>query len=269
MYRVIIVFLASILVGVAFNMFLLPNKILSGGISGIAMMIGLVTPLNTGLTIFALNVPIFIVGFLKLGKKFVMNSAFSVAVTSLAMQYIPQKAFVDDPLLASIFGGVIAGIAVGLIFRFRGSTGGFDIIGLLLTLKRDVPLGVIVFSLNAVVIIISGFVFTWEEALYTLLSIYATGRVIDSIHTRHIKLTIMIITDQGDSVQGALLSELHRGITVLDGEGAYTKQRRKILFVVISRYELSEVKSIIKKSDPYAFVNITQTVEVMGTFRRD
>ncbi|RXT08086.1 YitT family protein [Ammoniphilus sp. CFH 90114] len=269
MYRLVIIFFSSILIGFAFNAFLLPNKILSGGVSGIAMMIGLVTTFNTGMTIFALNVPIFIVGFLKLGKKFVAHSVFSVAVTSLAMQYIPQKPFIDDPLLASIFGGVIAGIGIGLIFRFRGSTGGFDIIGLLLTLKRDMPLGVIIFALNAVVILISGFVFTWEEALYTLLSIYATGRVIDSIHTRHIKLTLMIITDQGDSVKGALLSELHRGITVVDGEGAFTKERRKILFVVISRYELSEVKAIIRKSDPNAFVNITQTVEVMGAFRRD
>lgn len=268
MHRLIIVFLSSVLIAFAFNSFLLPNSILSGGISGIAMMIGLVTPLNTGLTIFALNVPIFIAGYLKLGKKFVANSIYSVAVTSLAMQYIPQKAITDDSLLASVFGGVVAGIGIGLIFRFRGSTGGFDVIGLLLTLKRDFPLGGLIFAMNAVVVFISGFVFSWEEALYTMLSIYATGRVIDNIHTQHIKLTIMIITDQGDSVKGALLSELHRGITVVEGEGAYTKERRKILFVVISRYELSEVKAIIKKSDPNAFVNITQTVEVMGSFRR-
>lgn len=269
MHRLIIVLLSSILIAFAFNGFLLPNKILSGGVSGIAMMIGLVTPLNTGMTIFALNVPIFVAGYLKLGKKFVAYSVFSVAVTSTAMQYIPQKAFTDDLLLSSIFGGVIAGIGIGLIFRFRGSTGGFDIIGLLLTLNKDFPLGAVIFGMNAIVVFVAGFVFSWEEALYTMLSIYATGRVIDAIHTRHIKLTLMIVTDQGDRVKGNLLSELHRGITVVEGEGAYTKERRKILFIVISRYELSEVKAIIRESDPNAFVNITQTVEVMGSFRRD
>lgn len=269
MFRLVIIFFASLLLAFAFNQFLIPNKILSGGISGIGMIIGLTTALNTGMAILALNVPIFIVGFMKLGKRFIAYSVFSVFVTTVAMQYIPQKPITTEPLLASVFGGVLVGIAVGAIFRFRGSTGGFDIIGLLLTLKRDFPLGNLIFSMNAVVVFFSGFLFSWDQALYTMLSIYTTGRVIDSIHTKHIKLTLMIITSVGDKVKESILSEFERGITIVDGEGAFTKEKRKVLFVVISRYELSEIKALIKKSDPHAFVNITQTIEVMGSFRKE
>lgn len=268
MYQLFVIFVSSIVVGFSFNMFLLPHKILSGGISGIGMIIGLMTPLDTGIAIFVLNVPIFILGFMKLGKKFIAYSVFSVFVTSLSMQYIPQRALTTDPLLASVFGGVIAGIAIGLIFRFRGSTGGFDIIGLLLTIKKDFPLGGLIFAMNAVVVFISGFLFSWDLALYTMLAIFATGRVVDSVHTRHIKLTLMIITNEGDKVKEKLLSEIHRGVTIVDGEGAYSKEIRKILFIVISRYELSEAKALIKETDPNAFVNIMQTFEVMGTFRK-
>lgn len=269
MYRLVVIFFASILLAFSFNQFLIPNKILSGGLSGIGMIIGLTTPMNTGLTILALNVPIFIIGFLKLGRKFIAYSVFSVFVTTVAMQYIPQKPLTTEPLLASVFGGVFVGIAVGFIFRFRGSTGGFDIIGLLLTLKKEFPLGTLIFSMNAIVVFISGFLFSWDLALYTMVSIYTTGRVIDSIHTKHIKLTLMIITNMGDRVKSSIMSEFKRGITLVDAEGAYTKEKRKILYVVISRYELSEIKALIRQSDPHAFVNITQTIEVMGSFRRD
>ena len=269
MYRLVIIFFSSILVAFSFNQFLIPNEILSGGISGIGMIIGLTTKMNTGIAILALNIPIFIVGFLKLGKKFIAYSVFSVVVSTVAMQYIPQKSMTTEPLLASVFGGVLVGVAVGLIFRFRGSTGGFDIIGLLLTLKKDFPLGSLIFAMNAIVVFISGFLFSWDQALYTMLSIYTTARVVDSIHTKHIKLTLMIITNEGEKVKNSILTHFQRGITIIDGEGAYTREKRMVLFVVISRYELSEFKALIKESDPHAFVNITQTIEVMGSFRRD
>ncbi|MBP1933719.1 uncharacterized membrane-anchored protein YitT (DUF2179 family) [Ammoniphilus resinae] len=267
--RIIVIGLASVIVALSFNLFLIPHKILSGGVSGIAMIIANVSPLkNTGLFIFLLNIPILIAGYLKLGKRFVGLSILSVAMTSVAMQLIPEKQITSEPLLAAVFGGAITGLAVGLIFRFGGSTAGFDIIGLLLTQKRDFPLGILIFSLNSIVVLTSGFIFGWDLALYTMVSIYTTGRVIDTVHTRHIKLTLMIISAQGEKIKEKLLTELERGITVLDGEGAYTGEKRKILFVVISRYELSEVKTFIQSIDPDTFVNITQTIGVMGSFRK-
>lgn len=268
MYRIIIIFLASILLGFAYNGFLLPHKILSGGVAGIAMILGLYLPLNSGVFIFALNIPIFIMGYLYLGKRFIFNSAFSVAVTSVAMQFIPVEVIVQDLLLSSIFGGVLAGVAIGLIFKMGGSSGGFDVIGMIISKKRDLALGNFFFTLNAVIIFFAGFLFSWDLALYTMLSIFATGKVIDAIHTQHVKLTIMIISSKGEEIRDQLLAKLYRGITMIDGEGAYSKEPRKVLITVITRYELDEVKSVVKATDPRAFVNITETIEVIGFFHR-
>ncbi len=268
-YRLGAIFIASIVMAIAFNMFLLPHEILSGGVTGVAMIFGLMTPVNSGIWLIFLNLPILVVGWMKLGKTFIANSIFSVAVTSIAMLYIPIVQVTEDALLSSVFGGVISGAAVGIIIRFYGSTGGFDVIGLLLTMKRDIPLGFMVFTLNSGVVFISGFIFNWELAMYTMASIYITGIVVDRIHTRHIKLSLMVVTAKGDEVKKKLLTNLYRGITVTDGEGAYTGAKVKVLHSVITRYELAFVRPLIREIDPNAFVSITETMEVVGNFRRD
>ncbi|ANU26148.1 YitT family protein [Planococcus versutus] len=267
--RLLIVFISSIVLGVAFNMFLLPHAILAGGVTGIAMMLGLVTPLNAGIWMILLNIPILIIGWMKLGKNFIANSLFSVIVTSISMLYIPVVKITEDALLSTVFGGVIAGAAMGIIIRYYSSTGGFDVIGLLLSMKRDIPLGALVFVLNSAVVFVSGFVFSWELAMYTMASIYISGLVIDRVHTRHIKLSLMVVTSQGDAVKKELLDNLYRGITVVDGEGAYSAAKVKVLYSVISRHELAFVRPLIKRIDPNAFVSISETMEVMGNFRKD
>jgi len=268
-YSTVIIFLGSLLLGVAFNMFLLPHEILSGGITGIAMILSLMLPINAGIWLILLNIPVLVLGWMKLGKVFILNSIFSVAVTSISMLYIPVMKVTEDALLSSVFGGVLVGVGVGFIIRFYGSTGGFDVIGLLLTMKRDIPLGFLVFGLNSLVVFVSGFIFTWELAMYTMASIYITGLVVDRIHTRHIKLSLMVVTSKGDAVKKQLLEHLYRGITVTDGEGAYSGNKVKVLYSVISRYELAYVRPLIKEIDPNAFVSISETMEVMGNFRKD
>lgn len=268
-YSVIIIFLGSLLLGFAFNMFLLPHEILSGGVTGIAMILSLMLPVNAGIWLIVLNIPILILGWMKLGKRFIANSIFSVAVTSVSMLYIPVMKVTEDALLSSVFGGVLVGIGVGFIIRFYGSSGGFDVVGLLLTMKRDIPLGFLVFSLNSLVVFVSGFIFSWELAMYTMASIYITGLVVDRIHTRHIKLSLMVVTGKGEEVKKQLLEHLYRGITVTDGEGAYSGNKVKVLYTVISRYELAYVRPLIKSIDPNAFVSISETMEVMGNFRKD
>ena len=245
-YSTVIIFLGSLLLGVAFNMFLLPHEILSGGITGIAMILSLMLPVNAGIWLILLNIPVLVLGWMKLGKVFILNSIFSVAVTSISMLYIPVMKVTEDALLSSVFGGVLVGVGVGFIIRFYGSTGGFDVIGLLLTMKRDIPLGFLVFGLNSLVVFVSGFIFTWELAMYTMASIYITGLVVDRIHTRHIKLSLMVVTSKGDAVKKQLLEHLYRGITVTDGEGAYSGNKVKVLYSVISRYELAYVRPLIK-----------------------
>ncbi|WP_416151451.1 YitT family protein [Salipaludibacillus sp. HK11] len=268
-FSVLIIFISSVVLAFAFNLFLLPHEVLTGGVTGLAMVFGLLTPINAGYWMALLNVPIFILGWMKLGKQFIVNSLFSVLVTSVAMIYIPIVQVTDDALLSSVFGGVIAGATIGIIIRFYSSTGGFDIVSLVLIKKWDVPLGGLFFALNSIVVVISGFFFAWDLAMYTMLSIYITGIVIDRIHTRHIKLSLMVVTSKGDDLKKELLANLVRGITVIEGQGAYSGENKKVLYTVITRYELAVLKPIIKEIDPTAFVSVSESMEVMGNFRRD
>jgi uncharacterized membrane-anchored protein YitT (DUF2179 family) len=260
--------LGSLVVVVAFNLFLIPHEVLSSGLSGISMILGMISPVNTGVANFLLNFPLLIIGYKMLGKKFIVNSILSVLIISLGLYLVPIYAIADDRILSSIFGGALTGLGVGIVFRCSGSTGGFDIIGMIVARKRDFPIGALLSGMNAVVIVISGFLFDWDSALYTLVSIFVTGKVVDTIYTDHAKLTLMIITDKGEKMRGHLLTNLYRGLTVMDGVGGYTNNQRNVLILVISRYELNEVKNLIKEVDPCAFVNITETIEVMGLFHR-
>ncbi|MBD7944602.1 MULTISPECIES: YitT family protein [Psychrobacillus] len=269
MKNFIVITLGSLFMAVALNLFLVPHEVILGGFSGIGMIIGILTNWNIGWIIFILNVPVFILGFVSIGKKFVAYSMYSVFLTSLAMQYIPVVQVTEDILLSSVFGAVIGGAATGMIIKFNGSTGGIDIIGLVITKKKDFSLGTMMLVMNSVIVLASGYFIGWEQTMYTLLVLYVFGKVVDVIHTKHVKITLMIITEKGEEVQKKLLQNLVRGITVLDGEGAYTKQSRKVLFTVITRYELGEVKKMIKEVDSNAFVNITETIEVMGAFNKN
>ena len=269
MYNIVLITLGSVLVAVAYNLFLIPHLILSSGLSGIAIMLGIITPLNTGILNFLLNLPLLILGYLKLGRRFISFTILSVVVISVSLYIIPVHGVSTEPILSSLFGGVISGIGIGIIFRASGSSGGFDIIAMLLAKKRDFPLGTLLSGMNAIVVIASGFKFGWDAALYTLISIYAAGKVIDTIHSNHIKLTLMIVTKKGDEMKERLLANLYRGITVMDGEGAYSGERSKVMMTVITRYQLTDVKAMIKEVDPQAFVNITETTEVMGMFHKE
>ncbi|MEH6946176.1 YitT family protein [Bacillus sp. JJ634] len=268
MRNIVSIIIGSVIVALAFNLFLIPHQILSSGLGGIAMMLGIVTPINTGILNFLLNLPLLIIGVLKLGKQFICYTILSVVVLSVSLYVIPVEAISTDQFLSCLFGGVISGLGVAIIFRASGSSGGFDILAMLLTKKRDFPLGTLLSVMNAVVVVVSGFIFDWNSALLTLVGIYAAGKVIDTIHTSHIKLTLLIVTKKGDEVKAQLLANLYRGITIMDGEGAYSGNKQKILMTVITRYQLAEVKAILNKVDADAFVNITQTTEVIGFFHR-
>ncbi|KAA9021653.1 YitT family protein [Niallia endozanthoxylica] len=267
-YYLILILMGTLLICAAFNLFFIPHKILSSGLSGIAILLGLITPFETGIINFVLNLPLLIIGIFKLGKRFIVYTIISVVVLTIGLYIIPVIAISSEPLLSSIFGGVIAGIGGGLIFRASGSSGGFDIIALLLTKKRDFPLGSILSALNAVVVIFSGFIFGWDAALHTLVGIYASGKMVDMIHTKHIKLTLMIVTKKGEEMKEKMLANFYRGITILDAEGAYSGEQKKVLMTVITRYQLTDVKLLINEIDPHSFVNITETKEVMGAFDR-
>lgn len=266
--QTITVLIGSFLLACSYNLFFIPNGLLSGGVTGISLIISQLTNLNAGIFNLLFNIPILILGYLKLGRKFMIYTILSVVATSVSMMFIPVNGVVDDILLGAVYGGVILGISCGIIFRAAGSSGGFDVISLVILLKRDFSLGVVTFSLNFVIIFVSGFLFGWELALYTMLGIYVGSKVIDVVHTKHVKLTLMIVTEEGDKLEKALLKEFGRGITAVEGKGAYTNNNKDILYMIITRYELSEVKAFIREVAPDTFINITETVEVVGSFKK-
>lgn len=268
MYHIIIIVLGALMISAGFNLFFIPHEILSSGLSGIAIMLGLITPFHTGLLNLALNLPLLILGIYKLGRRFIVYTIIAVLVMTFGLYIIPITPLSSDPILSSIFGGVIGGFGIGIILKASASSGGFDIIALLLTKKRDLPLGSLLSALNAIVVVFSGFIFGWDAALRTLVGIYTSGKVIDTIHTRHIKLTLMIVTKKGDEMKEKMLENFYRGITIWDGKGAFTGEDKKILMTVITRYQLTDVKLLINEIDSQAFVNITETKEVMGAFDR-
>lgn len=268
MKNVIVIF-GSLIVAFAFNFFLVPYGILSSGVSGIAILIGLLTPFDIGILNLILNLPLIIFGYIKLGKEITINTIYCVLSLSLFLYLLPVVTVTNNILLSTIFGGVISGFGIGLILKYSGTSGGLDIIAIIISRTSNASVGLLLTAMNGVIVLISGTVFNWEIALYTLLSIYLTGKMIDTVHTNHIKLTMQIVTSQGELIRKELLESVYRGITIMDGYGGYTQEPKQILMMVVTRYETIQIKKIVRNLDESAFINIYETVEVDGEFARN
>jgi uncharacterized membrane-anchored protein YitT (DUF2179 family) len=269
-FEVLVVIVGAALIAVSFNLFLIPHQLLSGGLSGIAMIVGYFTKWNIGLVYFLSNLPVLIWGLIIVGRKFIILSMISVVFTVWFMQLIPLNPanFSLDQTISAVFGGVLLGLGSGITLRIGGSSGGFDIIGFIVTRNRDFPLGTLLFALNGAVVIVLGyFKQDWNLALYSMVSMFIASRVMDTIHIRHMKVTAFIITEHKDKLTQRLL-KLPRGVTLIKTEGAYSNQEKDMLMTVITRFELAEFKAIIKECDPKAFVNIVETTSVLGEFRK-
>ncbi|WP_100404924.1 YitT family protein [Bacillus solitudinis] len=265
----IIVIIGAILVAVALNFFLIPASVFASGFTGLAQLLSSVLPISTGILLFVLNVPVAILGWRKIGKSFTVYSIISVIVTTLSLELIPIWSFSPDILLNAVFGGVIIAVGAGITLKWGASTGGLDIIVLILSRYSDRPVGIYFFAINSVIVVTSGFLFDPEKALYTLVTLYVSSRVIDTIHTRHVKLTALIVTKKPEQLRKAIHDKLTRGITRMPAKGGYTADEKEVLMMVITRYELYELKEIIQSSDPGAFTNIVETAGIFGLFRKD
>lgn len=273
--KIIIVIIGAFLSAVGLNLFLIPAHVYASGFTGIAQLIASFaqdyTPfyVSTGILLFILNIPVTILGWKKVGKSFTIYSFVSVALTTLFLEIIPVTALSKDILLNAVFGGVISAIGVGLTLKWGASTGGVDIIAMVLSRMKDKPIGPYIFTLNGIIIGAAGLLYGPEKALYTLVALYVSTRVIDAIHTRHEKLTAMIVTKKGDELKKAIHSKLIRGITLLPARGAFSNENKDMVMIVITRYELYDLEKIIKEVDPKAFTNIIQSTGIFGFFRKD
>jgi uncharacterized membrane-anchored protein YitT (DUF2179 family) len=275
MKRFIIVIIGAILNALSLNLFLIEANVYASGFTGVAQMTSSIfqdflnIDISTGILLFLLNIPVAILGWLKVGKGFTVYSAISVAVTTFFLETIPLSRVAEDILLNAVFGGILAGVGVGVTLKWGASTGGMDIIAMVLSRLKDRPIGIYFLLLNSVIIFLAGWLYEPEKALYTLVTLYVTTRVIDAIHTRHEKLTAMIITSRGNQLTKAIHSNMVRGITSVPAKGAFSNEPREMLMMVITRYELYDLQQIVKEVDPNAFTNIVQTTGIFGFFRKD
>ncbi|NEU29714.1 YitT family protein [bacterium LRH843] len=267
--KVIVITFGALLLAVSLNFFLIPANIFSSGFAGIAQLLATLLPLSTGVILFLLNIPVAIIGWMKIGKGFTIYSFYSVVLTMIFLELLPVWKFSPDILLNAVFGGVLAAIGAGITLKWGASTGGVDIIVLILSRVSDRSIGIYFFLINGVIVVTSGLLFDPEKALYTLVTLYVTSRVIDAIHTRHVKLTAMIVTKKADELRKAIHERLTRGITRIPAKGGFTSDEQEILMIVMTRYELYELKQVIQDVDPEAFTNIIETSGIFGLFRKE
>ncbi|WP_433751126.1 YitT family protein [Falsibacillus pallidus] len=273
--KFIVVVIGAFLNALALNQFLIPAKVYASGFAGVAQLIssivGEYTPftISTGILLFLLNIPVTILGWRKIGKSFTLYSFISVTFMTVFLEIIPLHTYSEDILLNAVFGGVIAAVGVGITLKYGASTGGLDIVAMILSRMKDRPVGTYFFMLNAIIITSAGLLYGGDKALYTLVTLYASTRVIDAIHTRHEKLTAMIMTKKSEELKTAIHGKLVRGITRVPAKGAFSGDDKEMLIIVITRYEMYDLEKIIREVDPNAFTNIVETAGIFGFFRRD
>ena len=269
--RIIIIILTGILSAISLNVFLIPGEVFSSGVTGVAQLLDaflkfIHLPINTGILIFALNVPIMILGWIKLGSRNTILSLLTVVSISFFTTLVPITAITNNQLMNSLMGGVLLGVGIGLCLKFGFTTGGFDIISLVVSKTTGRTVGSLMLLLNAMIVILASIFFNLSSGLYTIISIFAMTQVIDMIHTSHQKLTAFITTSHANEVKDSILNNLVRGFTMLPSMGGYTGRDTMTIMIVISRYELYDLENAVYTIDKNAFVNIVPTQTIMGQF---
>jgi len=269
-YAIIVV--GTLLFVVAMQWFIEPAGLYAGGLTGILQLLVPVIQrltgldLNLGTLLLLFNIPILWLAWRSIGRRFAVLSVAVVILSSLLLNLLPVQPLSHDMLLNTVFGGVLVGLGGGMILKVGASSGGLDIISQYISLKFDGSVGKYSFIINAVIILVAGMIYGWEVALFTLINMYITAVVYDRIHTVHQNLTVYIVTDKEDAVMEAIWNQLYRGITLLDARGAYTKESKSVLMIVLSSYELYDVLQIVKSADPKSFTNVVRSVAVQGNF---
>lgn len=257
-----------IIIALGLDMFLIPNKIAAGGVSGAATVVHYVLGLPVGLTMLFMNIPLFAMGVYRLGLSFGFRSlygtlALSVAIDGMA-RFLPVPT--QEPLLASLYGGAMVGLGLGLVFRYRGTTGGTDLAAAVLRSYTGINIGQLLFMVDALVVLAAGLTFhSWELAMYALLTIFVTAWVIDLVQEGiSYAKAFFIISVRTDDIAEAILTRLDRGVTALKGQGLYTRTDRDVLLTVVNRSEVSRLKEVVYEIDPAAFLILTDVREVLG-----
>lgn len=259
---------ACVLYGIAISLFLDPNNIAPGGVSGIAIMLNRLTHIETGTMILIINIPILLVGLWKFGLRFLISTIYATAVSSLFTNFFAgYPVFTRDPLLAAVAGAALVAVALGLIFKCGATTGGTDIIVKLLRLKfPHLKTGRLFLLVDMMIVLISAFVFkNTDTALYALLAVMMMSVIFDAVlyGTDGAKL-IYIISDNWQEISSRILEELDVGVTYLEGEGAYSNMKKRVIMCVVRKQIAPQIEEVVKEEDGDAFMIVSSAAEIYG-----
>ncbi|GAB6181491.1 YitT family protein [Desulfotomaculum defluvii] len=257
----------AVIMAIAFNALLIPYGLLSGGVGGLALMGEYLINLPVSLGIFVLNIPIFLWGLRELNKKLIIYSLVGTFIMILALPltrpYI--KAPQIDLFLAAIYAGVVGGLGAGLVFRFGASTGGADIISMVMKKKKNIGVGTFLFYTNISVLAFFIFFFSLKIVMYTAISMWVSGKITDFvIEGINRNKSVTIISDKNEDIAKRIIVELNRGVTLLDGHGGFSGSSKKVITCVVNNFEIGRLKEIVINIDELAFMFVTETAEVTG-----
>lgn len=267
--KLFFIVLGNLLCAIAFNAFFIPSKLLSGGVGGIALMVRYLWNVPTGITVFLINIPIFILGIKMVDREFIIYAFISMFVFSSFLTItnnIGNLFMIEDILLGAIFGGVLNGVGMGLMFRNRTCQGGLDIIATIIKKKKNINISTGLMILNTTIVSLSSILFGFTSAMYTIISMYVGYQVVDKIQMGfNVRKNVFIISDKSEELASHILTDLHRGVTLLEGTGAFTKQDKKVIYCIVTSNEIVRLKALVDKIDPGAFLTINDVVEVRGS----
>ena len=266
-----LIFIGSFILASGFVLFITPYKIIPGGVYGISIVLHYLFGTPVGLVALCFDIPLTIIGVKVLGPRFgyktVLGFSLTAVFTDLLTYFWGFEPLVKgDALLSSIFGGVLVGLGLGLIFRSKATSGGSDIIAMIIAKKTKLPLGMMMIYVDSVIVLIGLLVFRdWKIPLYSWIVIFITGKVIDIVMTgMSSDKSIFIISEKHEEIRDKIINNLNRGGTYIEGKGMFNMADRKIIFTVVSRRELAILEEYIHGIDPKAFLTVTDATEILG-----
>ncbi|MDM5206825.1 MULTISPECIES: YitT family protein [Cytobacillus] len=267
-YKFIMIIAGATLAALSIELFLIPNLIIDGGIIGISLIVNHLTTIHFGVLFICFNIPFLIAGYKLLGKSFFLASLIGIiSLAGVESLFHHTSPFTSTPLLATVFGGVILGAGVGLVIRHGGALDGTDIMAILLTKKIPFSIGEFIMFFNIFVFVWAGFVLGWEQAMYSIITYYIASKTIDMVVQGFEGDTkaVLIVSDHYKEMADCIITKLGRSVTKLNGKGGYINTDKEIIYVVVTRLEISKLKTIIAEIDPLAFTTIMDTQEARGS----
>ncbi|MBP8629529.1 MAG: YitT family protein [Negativicutes bacterium] len=266
--RYLLITLGCLISTCSINLFLVPHQLLSGGISGIAIIFYYLVGLPIGVQILAMNLPLLYLAYKMFGKKYALDILFGIVIFSLLVDitsFLNHFNAVDDVMLAAIYGGVFTGIGYGIVFRSNSSTGGMDIVAAIVKTKYGFSVGFINFAVNCGLMVVASLLFGLKLAMFTLISMFISSNLTDKVVAGlNNKKTVVIISGKSEEIAEEIIKEVGRGVTYLKGQGAFTLQDKDIIFVVVNLTQIAKIKLIVDGIDKYAFMIVQDANEVLG-----